>query len=185
MLLRFLLFFGLIFNYSLNLYSDEKESIINKFSKINNFTFNFEQNAYGRIERGTCYIVFDDKLKCIYSNNSQKEIIINDNTLVVLQKKYNKVYFYPVTKSPFVKILKKNSLIRLIRESYLELNDNIDLVYFDEKEKKITLFFEKKKFELVGWEVEDELQNEIFFSLKILSINTVIKDNFFKIPPIN
>jgi outer membrane lipoprotein-sorting protein len=102
-----------------------------------------------------------------------------------MQKRYNKIYFYPVSKSPFLKILSKNSLIRLVKESNLELNDNIDLIYVDENEKKITVFFEKKNYDLIGWKIEDQFQNEIYFSLKIQSKNTEINNDLFRIPPIN
>jgi len=182
--LRFLFFF-LFFNYSLNLHADQKQLIINRLLEINNFTFNFEQISQGKTEIGTCFLVFDNKLKCNYINEKQKEIIINNKTLVVMNKKYNKIYFYPISRSPFLKILKKNNLIKLVKESDLELNDNIDLIYIDENKRKITVFFEKKNYELIGWKTKDNLQNEIYFSLKIQSINTEIEDNLFKIPSIN
>jgi len=72
----------------------------------------------------------------------------------------------------------------LIKESNLELNDNINLVYLDENKKKITVFFDKKNYDLIGWKIKDEFQNEIYFSLKIQDINIEIKDDFFKIPSI-
>jgi outer membrane lipoprotein-sorting protein len=180
--LRFFLFFFLLFSYSLNLIAKEKESIINRLLEINNFTFNFEQTIQGKTETGTCFLVFDNKLKCIYADKNQKEIIINKKTLVVIKKRYDKIYFYPISKSPFLKILNKNSLINLVRESNLELNNNIDLVYFDKNGKKITVFFEKKSYDLIGWEIEDKFQNEIYFTLKIKNKNTEIDNDLFKIP---
>jgi outer membrane lipoprotein-sorting protein len=182
---RYLIIFFFSFSFSLNLSASEKQQIINQLLKVNNFTFNFEQISKGKIETGTCFLVFDNKLKCNYIDKIQKEIIINDKTLVVIKKKYNKIYFYPISKSPFVKILNKNGLINLIKESNLEINDNFDLVYFDKNEKKITISFEKKNYELIGWRMKDILQNEIFFSLKIQNTNTQVDDNFFKIPSIN
>ena len=128
---------------------------------------------------------FDKKLKCSYDNNLQKEIIINNKTLVVLQKKYNKIYFYPISKSPFLNILSKDKLITLIQESDLILNKNIELVYLDENQKMITVFFNKKNYELIGWVIEDEFRNTINFSLKINNINNKISKNFFKIPSPN
>ena len=185
MFLKIFLYFFLLFNYSLNSYADEKQLIIDKLLGINNFTFNFEQNTQGGIEIGNCSIVFDNKLKCNYIDDKQKEIIINNKTLVVKNKKYDKIYFYPISKSPFLKILNKKSLINLVKESDLELNNNIDLVFVDKNEKKITVFFDKENYELIGWEINDELQNKIYFSLKIQNINTEIKDDLFKIPSMN
>ena len=185
MFLKIILFFLLVFSYSLNLYADEKQSIINQLLNVDNLTFNFEQVTEGKMETGTCLLVFNNKLKCNYIDDKQKEIIINNKTLVVMQKRYGKIYFYPISKSPFVKILDKNSLISLIRESNLEINDSIDLIYVDKNEKKITVFFGKKNYDLVGWKIQDTFQNEIYFSLKIQSVNTEINDNIFKIPSLN
>ena len=182
MSIRIFLIFFLFINYSLNSAADEKQLIINQLLEINNFTFSFEQTTQKKIETGTCFLVFDNKLKCIYLNKDQKEIIVNNKTLVVLQKRYNKIYFYPVAKSLFVKIIKKNNLISLVKESNLEINTNIELIYFDKKGKKITFLFEKENFELIGWKVEDEFHNNIHFALKIQKINTEIDNSFFKIP---
>ena len=76
-------------------------------------------------------------------------------------------------------------MINLIQESKLVINDRIELVYLDKNQKKITVFFEKEKYELIGWLLEDQLQNEVFFSLKINKINSEINDKIFKIPRIN
>jgi outer membrane lipoprotein-sorting protein len=57
-------------------------------------------------------------------------------------------------------------------------------MYLD-KNKKITIFFEKNSYELIGWLIEDEFQNEIFFSIKIKKTNTQIEEKEFKIPSIS
>jgi len=46
----------------------------------------------------------------------------------------------------------------------------------------ITVFFEKKNYNLIGWLVRDEFQNEINFSLQIENINNKISKNYFKVP---
>ena len=183
--LRFFLFFLFFLFYSLNLYADKKEMIINKLLKIDNLTFSFKQITNNKTETGTCFLVFDNKLKCNYLDKNQKEIIINNKTLVIMQKRYDKIYFYPISKSPLVKILNKKSLIKLIRNSNVELNDNIDMIYLDEDKKNITVSFQKENYNLIGWEVEDQFQNKNFFSLKVRNTNTKINENLFKIPSIN
>ena len=182
MFLRIFIFFFLVFNYSLNSYANDKQLIVNKLLEIDNFTFSFEQITQGKVETGTCLLVFDNKLKCNYVDEKQKEIIINNKTLVIMNKKYDKIYFYPISKSPFLKILSKSSLINMIKKSSLELNDNIDLIYIDENKRKITVFFEKKNYDLIGWKIEDEFQNEMYFSLDIQDKNTEIDNDLFKIP---
>ncbi len=185
MLIRIFIIYIFFFNFSLNGYASEKQSIINRLSEINNFSFNFEQVTKEKTETGNCTLEFDKKLRCSYDDKLQKEIIINNKTLVILQKKYDKIYFYPISKSPFINILSKDKLITLIQNSDIILNKNIELVYLDKNQKSITIFFEKKNYELIGWLIEDEFQNEIYFSLNIENINSEIHKNYFKIPSLS
>jgi outer membrane lipoprotein-sorting protein len=183
--LRILITYFFFFNFFLTANANEKELIINRLSEIKNFSFNFKQISENKTETGNCLLEFDRKLKCYYNNKLKKEIIINNKTLVVRQKRYNKIYFYPISKSPFLNILTKNKLITLIQKSDLVVNENIKLIYLDENKKKITVLFEKKNYELTGWLMEDEFQNKINFSLRIENINNKISKNYFKVPSPN
>jgi outer membrane lipoprotein-sorting protein len=183
--LKFIVLSIFFFNFFLNTHATEKEFIIRSLSKVNNFTFDFKQIVKKKIETGNCTLVFNNKLKCSYNDKMQKEIIVNNKTLVVLQKRYNKIYFYPISRSPFINILNKNKLINLIQKSDITISDNIELLYLDENEKKITVFFSKENYELIGWLVEDRFQNEIYFSLKIIKINSEVENKIFNIPRID
>ena len=185
MYLKILITSFFFLNFCFHLGANEKQSIIDHLLKIDNFAFNFEQVTGEKIETGNCLLKFDNKLRCHYDGKRQKEIIVNNKKLAVLQKRYNKIYLYPITKSALINILSKKKLINLIKNSDLRLNGNIELIYLGDSQKKITVFFEKKNYTLIGWEVEDEFQNEIYFSLKIKKINTEIDKNYFKIPSIN
>jgi len=173
------------FSFFLNLSANEKQLIINHLLKIDNFAFNFEQITKKKKETGNCLLRFNNKLRCNYDGKRQKEIIVNNKKLAVLQKRYDKIYLYPISKSVLTNILNKDKLIMLIKNSDLRLGKNIELIYLDEGSKKITVFFEKKNHMLVGWEIEDEFQNEIYFSLKINKINTAIDKDYFTIPSKN
>ena len=179
---KFLIACIIFFSFILKIQANEKQSIINYLSGIQNFTFNFEQITNGKIENGNCLIVFDNKLKCNYDDKLQKEIIINNKTLVILQKRYNKIYFYPISKSPFLNILNKDKLMNLVKKSDLIVKDNLELVFVDTDQKKIKVFFEKENYTLIGWLIEDELQNKSYFSLKINKTNIEVDNNAFKIP---
>ena len=182
---RFSLSLFIFINFFLSLNADERQSIINRLKDINNITFNFKQITNQKTETGSCLLVFDNKLRCAYEDDAQKEILINNKTMVIMQKRYNKVYFYSVSKYPFIKILNKYSLISLVQESNLELNNSINLIYIDENKKKITVIFDKKSFDLMGWKVDDQFQNEIYFSLKIQHMNSKYDPNIFKVPIID
>ena len=160
----------------------EKQFILDRLSEIKNFSFNFEQVTKEGVETGKCLLEFDKKLKCNYNDKLKKEILINNKTLVIHQRRYDKIYFYPISKSPFLNILSKDKLITLIQNSNIVLNENIELVYSDENQKMLTVFFEKKNYNLIGWLVRDEFQNEINFSLQIENINNKISKNYFKVP---
>jgi len=183
---RSLLFFLLIYFFCNKAYSDDKELIINKLNNINNFSFNFIQTTNDKKENGTCIIVFDNRMKCVYKNKNQKEIIVNNKTLAVILKRYNKISYYPISKSIFVNILKKSDLLNLIKTSTMGKNNGqISLKYLGGNDQIIRIIFDKKNFNLLGWKVNDQFNNEIDFSIKIFSTNKLYNPDVFKIPTLN
>ena len=59
----------------------------------------------------------------------------------------------------------------------------IKLVYLGENE--ITVLFDKKTLDLKGWQIIDQYNNNINFSLNIVAKNDVFKKGTFKIPEMN
>ena len=170
---------------TLNLFADEKQLIIDRLIGIDNITFEFVQKTNNKREVGICILVFDNKLSCDYDDSMQKNIILNGKTLVVQKKRYDKIYYYPISKSPFIKIFNKNNLVNLINNSKYQLNGNITLTYVDNNKEKIIIFFDKDNYNLIGWRVVDKLQNIINFSINTKYINSEINPKIFKIPSIN
>ena len=110
--------------------------------------------------------------------------MINNKRLAITQKRYNKTYHYPISKSPFLNILYKDKLLAIVQSGELELTDEIiKLVYFGDNE--ITVFFDKKNMDLKGWEIKDQYNNNINFSLNIIARNDSYKRDTFKVPEIN
>ena len=135
-------------------------------------------------EKGSCLLEFPGKLRCSYFDDKEKELVINNKRLAITQKRYNKTYHYPVSKSPFLNILYKNKLLEIVQSGELKLTDKIiKLIYLGDN--KITIFFDKKTLDLKGWQIIDQYNNNINFSLKIVAKNDVFKKNTFKIPEIN
>ena len=182
---KFFISFFVFINFFSTLHTNEKELIINRLSNINNITFDFEQTTNSKKEVGTCILSFDNKLNCNYKDSVQKRILVNHKTLVVHQKRYDKIYFYPIVNSPFNKIFNKKNLINLIRKSDYQLNDDINLTYEGKDKEKIIIFFNKDNYDLVGWRVVDQLQNVINFSIKIKNKNSKINPNIFRVPSVN
>ena len=52
-------------------------------------------------------------------------------------------------------------------------------------ENEITVFFDKKTLDLKGWQIIDQYNNNINFSLNIVAKNDVFKKGTFKIPEMN
>ena len=169
---------------SANLSANDKSQIINKLNKLNSLEFTFEQLVNEKTEKGSCLLEFPGRLKCNYFDDKKKELIINNKRLAITQKRYNKTYHYPISKSPFLNILYKDKLLEIVRSGELELTDQmVKLIY--QSDNEITVFFDRKTLDLKGWQIIDQYNNNINFSLKIVSKNDVYKKKVFKIPSIN
>ena len=167
-----------------NLSADEKDQIVAQLNNVNSLEFTFDQIINDKNEKGSCLLEFPGKLKCDYFDDKEKELIINNKRLAITQKKYNKTYYYPISKSPFLNILYKDKLLEIVRSGKVELSDQvIKLIYLDDNE--ITVFFDKKTLNLKGWQIIDRYNNNINFSLNIIARNDVFKKGTFKIPEMN
>ena len=98
--------------YSSELLATEKEKIIKKLKETRSISFNFTQKTNSVIENGWCILAFPNKLKCVYDDKKQKELILNNNTLSITQKRYDKTFLYPVSKSPFLIIRMLSIILR-------------------------------------------------------------------------
>ena len=169
---------------SVNLSANEKKQIVTQLNNLKSLEFTFNQVVNDKIEKGSCLLEFPGKLKCDYFDDKEKELIINKKRLAITQKKYNKTYYYPISKSPFLNILYKDKLLEIVKSGKIELSNRIiKLIYLDENE--ITVFFDKKTLDLKGWQIIDQYNNNINFSLNIVAKNDVFKKGTFKIPEMN
>ena len=171
-------------SFSFSLSANQKNQIINQLNNLNSLEFTFNQLVNEKLEKGSCLLEFPGKLKCEYFDNKQKELVINNKRLAITQKKYNKTYHYPISKSPFLNILYKDKLLEIVKSGKLELTEQlIKLIYLSENE--IIVLFDRKTLDLKGWEIIDQYNNNINFSLNIISKNDAYKKSIFKIPDIN
>ena len=169
---------------SVNLSADEKDQIVTQLNNLNSLEFTFDQVINDKTEKGSCLLEFPGKLKCDYFDDKKKELIINKKRLAITQKRYNKTYYYPISKSPFLNILYKDKLLEIVKSGEIKLSDQIiKLVYLDDNE--ITVFFDKKTLDLKGWQIIDQYNNNINFSLNIVAKNDVFRKGTFKIPEMN
>ena len=100
-----------------------------------------------------------------------------------MQKRYNKIYYYPISKSAFSKILNKDQLINLIKISSMQIvNEQIELTNKNKNQYKLIILFNKNNYDLIGWKVEDQFQNNISFLINIESTNNLF-DRFKNMHP--
>ena len=184
MLLKQTLLIFFVYFFSFNLLANEKDKILNKLNDLNSLEFTFNQKINNKIEKGNCILEFPGKLKCKYFDDKEKELVINNKKLAITQKRYNKTYHYPISKSPFLNILYKDKILNIIQSGKLKFTDEvIQLVYLEDNE--ITVLFDKKTFDLRGWQIIDQYNNNINFSLNIIAKNDIFEKGTFKIPEIN
>mgnify|MGYP001240021411 CR=1 FL=1 len=181
---KYLFFLFISFLSSIHAYGDQKEDIIKKIIDLETLEFTFKQKINDEVEEGSCLLKFPGKLKCNYFDNKQKELLINNRKLAITQKRYDKTYFFPVSKSPLLNILYKKKLIDIIKTGDLKKsNQYLQLIY--NMESKIIILFDRNNFELSGWEIIDQYNNKTDFKLKIIARNSIFPNNTFKLPLIN
>ena len=164
--------------------ANNKEYIIQNLEKTENLTFNFEQNINGKIENGSCTIQYPKKIFCKYDLGNRKILVSNGRSLVI--KTLSSYYIYPIEKTPLNLILDKKYIIKKIKNLNENLIDNKFINFkFIENENEISVFFNKKNYNLIGWQTIDVYQNLSMTFLSSISKNTNIDKNIFKLPEQN
>ena len=178
----FLILIIIFFSFNDNLNASNKENIIKNLKDINNLTFNFEQNINGEIETGNCVLEYPKKIFCKYMNKNQKILVSNGKSLVIKTNRPS-YYHYPLDKTPLNYILDKKFLLneiqflneRIVDEKFINFkilkNDN-----------EINIFFDKKNFFLIGWQIIDLYQNLNITFLSSVKKNTKVNKSLFLIP---
>ena len=122
--------------------SNEKIKIIDNLKNIETLEFNFIQISPQTREAGICYLKRPHYLKCQYNDKNQKELIVNKNKLVIHQKRYKKIYRYPLSKSFFSEILDEQKFGEMISKGTISKVDDNFLVNCILKEKgEISFYF--------------------------------------------
>ena len=179
MLRYFLTFFLFIYTSISN--AEIKDKIVQNLKDTKNLDFKFEQNVNGKIENGNCTIEYQKKIFCEYARSNNKILVSNGKSLVI--KTRTSYYRYPLEKTALNLILDKNFLINKIYDLEERIVDNslINFTILDE-DNEINIFFDKKTYDLVGWQNTDIYQNFNITFLSSIRKNRVLSKNLFKIP---
>ena len=171
----------------LNLYnpafSSVKENIISQMRLTDVLSFNFIQTIEEKKENGSCIIKYPKKIFCQYNGPNKKIIVSNGKSIVIKIKNSGNFYIYPLNKTPLELLLDKEYLISKINSLESRDIDNQFLAYkIFENGKEINIFFNKKNFNLVGWQTEDIYQNLSITFISSIKINEKIDDKIFILP---
>ena len=179
----FPIFFICLFSVNAS-FADLQKDLINKITATKTLSFNFRQKIANNVEIGTCFIKYPLLMKCNYKNLKQKSVISNGRTVAVIKKKYKKIYYYPLRRTPLFTLLNKQKILNLIRNNKpTKIESNvIEFEFVYKKSNKLKIFFDKNSLEFKGWETKDIYSNTVSFAINDLETNKIIEDEFFKIP---
>ena len=164
--------------------SSNKENIIKKLIQTKNLSFDFIQTIDGKDEKGECVIKYPKKIFCEYEKRKNKILVSNGRNLVIKNK--NQYYRYPIKNTPFEFLLDKDFLINKINSTELgEVEDKYLFFQIIENSNNINVFFSKKNYELIGWQVEDIYQNLVVTYIFNTSINSDVSEKLFVLPKID
>ena len=166
-----------------HLKADFRTDMLAKYKSIDTLHFDFSQKIGDKVEFGNCYIKYPLLMKCEYPKK-KKSIISNGKKFAIVKKRYKKIYFYPLKKTPLFYLLDKEYILNVI-QNYKPINIDSRLIQyelFDDKKNRINVFFNKNSLELSGWKTIDAYSNEVNFLLRNIKTNISIKNEIFKIP---
>ena len=102
----------------------------------------------------------------------------------IVQKRYKKVYYYSLKKTPLFYILDKENILNLMRDyepSEFDLNI-IGYEIIENNSNKLQIFFDKKSLDILGWKTIDAYSNEVNFLIRNVKKNISVEKVIFKIP---
>ena len=118
----------------------------------------------------------------LYDDIYKKVLVSNGRSLIINSKKIKNYYIYKLKDTPLDLILDKKYLIKKI-ESINKIEENNDTFFFEIEHNKnlVTIFFDKKRFDIQGWSTVDIYQNKVETKLFEVETNLMIDDNIYRI----
>jgi len=175
-----------ILNFYSPVFSSIKEKIISQMQLTNNLSFDFVQTIDNKNESGKCIIEYPKKIWCSYDKFNKKIIVSNGKSLVIKTANKGSYYLYPLNKTPLNLLLDKAYLISKMKILEPREIDNKYLNFqFFENNNKVSIFFDKKSLNLIGWQTEDIYQSLVVTFISSVKINQKINNKIFILPKNN
>ena len=156
----------------------EKDRVIENLKKINSIKFNFTQITNDVTENGNCLIVYPKKMRCVYDED--KEIIVNDDYLFLINKKEDKNYNYNIKDTPLGVMLDKENIIEKLSkvEKFNKIDKNIIAIVDINSQESIEIYFNSKEMNIVGWKIKNYDKSTLEFLMNNISINIDTNEKF-------
>ncbi len=105
------------------------------------------------------------------------------NTYASIENNIINFYIYPIEKTPLNLILDKSFLLNKLKNiKGKNIKKNLIDFSFTENENEISLFFDKKSYNLIGWQTTDIYQNSNTTVLSSIDKNINLTKNLFRLP---
>ena len=116
---------------------------------------------------------------CKYDGTG-KLIVSNGKTLLIKNKSSNFANTYKTENTYFKYFLNKEFLISKIVGNVVEKEQNF-LLLINDQSNQLSIFFDKKNYEIKGWTTTDIYQNRVETKLFNIEINMMINEKLFRI----
>ena len=165
--------------FSVNAKTSEKDKIIENLKKINSIKFNFTQTSNDIVENGNCLIVYPKKMRCLYEEED-KEILVNDDYLFLINKKENKNYNYNIKDTALEIMLDKENIIEKLSkvEKFNKVDKNIIAIIDINSQESVDIYFDSVKMNIIGWKIRNYDKSNLEFLMKNISINISTNEKF-------
>ena len=103
--------------------------------------------------------------------------------MAVIQRRYKKIFYYKLKKTPLNFLLDKNSIISYIHQNEPSFsNDNVTFKISDKKDNQLIIKFDKENLNLKGWETIDSYGKKVNFEIFDIKTNEKIDKEKFIVP---
>ena len=154
----------------------KKASLEKAKSELNNSISN-KTGSESKLDDFSLYV------KKLLNNLEDKKVLISDGKSLVIITKFKSYYKYPIDRTPLNYILDKEFLVKKIRDLDQRIvNDELINFTIFKNNNEINIFFDKIKFNLIGWQTIDIYQNLNITYISSIQKNRILKKNLFKLP---
>ena len=118
-------------------------------------------------------------MRCLYEAED-KEIVVNDDYLFLINRGENKNYNYNIKDTPLGVMLDKENIIEKLSkvEKFNKIDKNIIAIIDLNSQESIEIYFNSKEMNIVGWKIKNYDKSSLEFLMKNISTNINTNEKF-------